>query len=130
MRSRVRPGICQVRRTDGGIAGKKFRFIATEPAGIFDKPDGNAGADDAGISAADIGMSFDSRKIAVKIAHDGFQKLNLLASTQTMDDFFSLIQYAHLELTDPLQNYCRLAEDSQMTTLERKSEYWVYYASF
>jgi hypothetical protein len=47
-----------------------------------------------------------------------------------MDDFFSLIQYAHLELTDPLQNYCRLAEDSQMTTLERKSEYWVYYASF
>ena len=78
------------------IALRKLRSIqatpaGAEPPGLFQNPDGNAGADDARFAAGHAGLGFDVGEGVAQIAHDPLQELRFLGAGQSSQQFFGFL---------------------------------------
>ena len=71
----VSPGVGEVLGAEGRVSLKELLFSSTQAPGLFEKPDGNPGADEARFPATDLRAGIDAGEVVVQVLDDPLQKL-------------------------------------------------------
>ena len=90
MRSRISPGVDKVLGAQGRIGSQELIFAHAQTAGLFQHPDGNAGAHNARFTAANPRGRIDSGKSVVQILRDEAKQLRLFGTTEGWEQFLDL----------------------------------------
>src|ERR1039458_1865055 len=95
MRSRISPGVDEVFGAQCRLRSQKLIFAHAQTARLFQHPDWNAGANNAGFAAANPRGRIDSGKRVIQILRDEAQQLRLLGTAEGWKQFLDLAQSSH-----------------------------------
>lgn len=91
----VSPGVGEIFGAEGGVSLQELLFRCAQTAGLFEKPDGNPGADEASFSATDLRAGIDAGEIVGEVLDDPLEELGFLASREGGQEFLYFIQPCH-----------------------------------
>ena len=92
MRTYISPGVDKVFGAQRRIGTQKLIFADPQPARLFQRPDWNAGANDAGFATANSWGRIDSGERIIEVLHDETQQVRLFGATEAWKQFLDLAQ--------------------------------------
>src|ERR1035441_2651213 len=95
MRPRISPGVDEVFGAQCRIRSQELILAHAQTARLFQHPDWNAGANNAGFAAADPRGRIDSRERIIQVLRNQTQQLRLLGTTEGWEQFLDLAQSTH-----------------------------------
>ena len=95
VRAHIGPGVDKVFGAQCRIGAQKLIFADPQAARLFQRPDWNAGANDARFATADSWGRVYSGKRIIQVLHDETQRVCLLGATEAWKQFLNLAQVTH-----------------------------------
>ena len=91
-----------------GVGAEDVRLDEPALTGADERPDRNAGAADAGFSAADRGIAVHTGKALAEIARDDLQERGLFTGRHSRQESFGVGEQWHVRNATPAEAHCPL----------------------